>query len=1320
MSLTASIMVRGCCLAAVFLGPLAAASPLDDRITRFNDAANQTPAHVLEILQIGLQENRSAIAFHAVRSWLAETPVDSPPLLHSAAQAAARAGEGQLAIGFYRKLLSNPAVEAGIAAEAVPAAWRLLINHLGDSGAAYQWMSEQGNALRVHGRARQFDSWFLDQARTRGDVTAVCERLTAMNGDGRVDFARHIDSLDWLVGKFESFRFENEAWYPAALKLAEAGRIPESYRARIAWAATVIPYNRALDEARNEERPVDPTFSDAPLAAAARLLRALPNEGALLVAQGWGVEYDHGHSGNCQRRFEIEGERKLAQLFSHLPRMAPERRHELLAFRIAQGRVGFDRAAVRRFIIDNPRTLNSLTSGNVPIIDEAITEEEIRALAPQLSRHIHPEAALIRAHASGARTAPAAIARILSHEAWRFSEPNAVIENVLRSHLFENDTPREELAKLHPNLGSSHEQLQQQTAPEGDSARYLQAFNTLFRDLKTNAPTTPSALALWGQLFKNATSDAALNMLRTLATNPDREQEFLLHRAIANARLNGGGHFAWQANTDLGNHFRHHRIDHEFAADFHNHIRNQLAAQLGSGELSATLFGIWLLAANPADQAHRDFMAEIAKSAAYEKLGRSYEIAASNALLFGHIALTPRHAAAHPLVVSSELLGLGEDAAPNQIEAAFARTLDRAAKSPDAIPVMGLLPVATLEQWSPATLARVLSLFGENAPIGGYPIGQGYDRIIVKLTDHLAAAGEWGRLEPHATSLWLAAGAVDDARSPLALQALVKFTENALAAEQAGNALTLALAGTTGTTGGGLATSPHETFRRQGELLQRFARQAAEQSGIAAVTVDASNPAFPIYRSQAEFISGNLDRAWLLYSENADRLEPVLRDLSVAYLFWLLERNLQEDRNEAAEQLVRELTIWSRQAEGSFSNEQSARLRIAFAELSLRKGNLDTARAWYRQIAAAAAYRGSAVHLEAALGSVRVDRISRNFAAATNELDALMRIDDPAFRLAAQAARAEVLMDQENFAEALREIEAVLRAKPRDPDALILRGKIQYEMRRLVEASEIEVGPSVDETVLVPGEPLKINLRDPSLSVSGLGADIEVEVWTSSGDRERLLLTPFGDSRERLRAEIPTALGAPVPGDRVLQVLGDDEIRFGYSREFRQRMKDLPPDPETVITVASDASLAVSAAGFPPREGERRLSLEELGISTAQATLGARSVRPGNPIYIRLIDPDQSKNPAPDKVFLNLFTSSGDEIRRLELVETGPFTGEFQAIVPPPPPRPPRSPRNPRRDAIPTWRSAPKIIPAGWAMSGNAGKRASSAWTSTTTPRSTA
>jgi tetratricopeptide (TPR) repeat protein len=320
---------------------------------------------------------------------------------------------------------------------------------------------------------------------------------------------------------------------------------------------------------------------------------------------------------------------------------------------------------------------------------------------------------------------------------------------------------------------------------------------------------------------------------------------------------------------------------------------------------------------------------------------------------------------------------------------------------------------------------------------------------------------------------------------------------------------------------------------------------------------------------------------------------------------------VEADRGAPAEALVRELTIWSSAAPGTFSPEQEARLKIAYADLAFRKGALPTARAWYRKVADAAEYNGSEMQLEAALGSVKVDRVSKNFSSALTELDKLMRLRQPEFRLRVHYARAEVLMDQENFQEALGEIEAVLRQQPKHADAMILRGKIHFQMRKLVEASEIELGPSQEDASIVPGMALKINLRDPTLGVSGLGADIEVEVRAKSGDSERVLLFPLGDSKDKFRAELPTALGPPTPGDKTLQVLGEDEIRFGYSKEFRAKMASLPADPATVIGVAADASLDLTAGAFPPREGERKLDIEELGLSSAQGPPSApgRSAR---------------------------------------------------------------------------------------------------------------
>ena len=93
-------------------------------------------------------------------------------------------------------------------------------------------------------------------------------------------------------------------------------------------------------------------------------------------------------------------------------------------------------------------------------------------------------------------------------------------------------------------------------------------------------------------------------------------------------------------------------------------------------------------------------------------------------------------------------------------------------------------------------------------------------------------------------------------------------------------------------------------------------------------------------KSNAEFVLGNLDSAWDLYENNTEAMtSEVLRKLAVEYAFWLLKRNIASEEPKRSENLIKELTIWSRQVAGSFSPEQEARLKIAYADLAFLKLN---------------------------------------------------------------------------------------------------------------------------------------------------------------------------------------------------------------------------------------------------------------------------------------------------------------------------------------------------------------------------------------------
>jgi len=1260
------------CLIAL-LAISAAASPLDDQMAAFKKAQPQDEAAVLRVLSAGIKEGRSAQAFAAVAGWLDTHAVSSDPLLFTAGRSAEYAGEWPVAVALYRQLLEKKTADPRLAGEATPAVYRLLLGPLGQPDAAYLFMRAHGDRLRAFGTARRFDDWFLETAKARNDLPAVCGRLAAIIGGDASGAALHAADLEWVCGRLESFTIADPAWLEAAGKLAAVPNLPVPVKARINWVMAIVPFSKEATALFRANKPIPENLLDKPLQAAKALVAALPFEGSMLVAKGW-MNFMEGDTPTFLRYLASSREAKAATILEALASMPQQQAQAVLAASgCPRGRpvfLLFSAAELRSLVVKAPAVFNTLAAPPVPLADKAtLTIDEAKALAPHLARNPHLDAAVIRAIAAAGSLEFSAIAAALPPELWRFADAKPAVDAAWQA----SGTQVKKLEEAMPLLGRPDpraEQLAKQVAKGASRADRMAAFTTLAQDLLGATPTIRNALALWGQAFANAPEAEAVAMLSTILGNLEGEREVLLRRALA-AMPPVGGH-ALFTQPALGDNFMlnggNQASYRKATAPLVAAVQPILAAQAQTGRLNAILFGLWLHAVNPQDPAARAFMEQLAATPAYAAVDLAFLPVATDHLHFGAAAFTPAMRAVDPAAVSAavsaELLALPADAPPPAVEAALQAVVAKAAAAPRPVAVLGVQKVAALPVWSPPIRSLAFSLFREQAPLAAYPVNAGYPQLIERTCKEFADAKQWQAIESYAAGLWQAAAASADGRGPdLATAALTRLAEAALASGSPSAAMTLARGGLRGPVGRALASSTDRRNDSALGTLRRISGKAGLAIGASEIPVDENDPAYPIFKSAAEFAEGNLDAAWSLAVDHGERLGSVLRKLSPDYVFWLLNRNVSEGRAAAAEELIKEITLWSREVPGLFNPEQEARLKIAYADVSMMRGGLPTARAWYRKVAEAEEFRNTEMHLLAGLGSARVDRVTRNFSAAITELDKLAAIGNPSFGQRIRFARAEVFMDQESFKEALDEIVAVLRQEPKHPDALILQAKIQTSMRKLIEASEIPLGPSQTDTVLVPGEPVKINLRDPTLGVSGVATEIEVEVRAKSGDRELVLLAPLGDSREKLRGELSTVLGAAVPGNKMLEILGSDEIRFGYSPRFRAKMRDLPPDPNTVIGVASDARLGISAGGFPALQGQRRLSIEELGVSSAQAKLGFRSVRPGNPVYVRVFDADQSTTAAPDSVTVSLEASSGDAVRAVTLTETAPFTGVFEAVV---------------------------------------------------------
>lgn len=1250
-------------------------APLDDQIEAFKKAPSQDERMVQQILQSGLKENRSAKAFASVQGWLNANPSESQELLFLAGQSAERAGEWKLAVSFYRKLLKKNGLNANYAAQAAPAVYRILINHLEDSESAYLFMREDGGRLRQYGRARQFDSWFLAKAHEREDLGAIAGRLAAIHGNPGEDPSAYQEHTDLLFEKLERFSViaENAGLIEEMDKLSAAATRSPEIKARWDWILQVLIYSRNAAQLildRKNEAPAE--MFDRPVQAAKALVAVEPYEGTKLVAKGW-AQWNHGDTPTFMRFVHLERERKAQPILDAISRLSPGEAKRLLnaQFQGPRGRTltvatYLSPATVRGLAPKMPEVFNALDAPGAEFWDKEISVEEAKAVAPHITRNPHPSAALVRAYAaSGQKTVAGLVPALMKSERWRFPDSKSAIDLIWNSGVDREEANAAELVKQYEKPGARYDELKKQVAKNANSQNRMAAFNSLRGELLGGNLSTPGLIPLWDELFTNSPDEDKVKMLIALSGDLRGDREYLLRRASGKSSFGKSGKLFWQAYV-YDNHFRYHQGDtRENGGDLIAHLQKLVETQAQAGLLNETIFGLWVHSVERKDQAAQDLMAKLLESQAFAKLDSSYQNAALDRNHFGEFAASWKEDVTSAEYLSQELLDLPEDAQTPAIEAAFNAVLDRIKGASLPVAPIGLQKVAALENWSPPIRSQVLSLFRENAPLGAYPAKQGYEALVKRLAEEAVEKNSRGELEPYAAGLWHAAVSTDDGRRYPGANALALLAESGLENGFASIAATFSRAATRGPMGRAVLSREEFDIPKIASILRGVGGESALAIGAVEIPVDETDPAFPFYKSNAEFVLGNLESSWSLYDKNAESLTgEILQKLAVEYAFFLLEQNTVLDETDRAESLVKELTIWSRQVAGSFTPEQEARLKIAYADLAFLKGALPTSRAWYRKVADAAEYKGSEIELTATLGSVKVDRVSKNFGAAMTELDKLLRLKNPEFRKRVHYARAEVFMDQENYKEALDEVTSVLRKEPKHPDALILRGKIQNEMRKLVEASEIALGPSQDDTVIVPGETVKINLRDPTLSVSGVGADIEVEVWAKSGDRERVMLYQLGDSKENFRAEVPTTLGPPVPNDKTLQILGEDEIRFGYSKRFREKMDDLPPDPDLAITVASDAQLDITAGAFPARKGERKLNIEELGLSTAQAALGTRAVRPGNPVYLRVTDSDASKTANVDELLISLQASSGDEIRKLVLKETGPFTGEFQAIVP--------------------------------------------------------
>lgn len=435
------------------------------------------------------------------------------------------------------------------------------------------------------------------------------------------------------------------------------------------------------------------------------------------------------------------------------------------------------------------------------------------------------------------------------------------------------------------------------------------------------------------------------------------------------------------------------------------------------------------------------------------------------------------------------------------------------------------------------------------------------------------------------------------------------------------------------------------------------------------ISVDRSDPRYPIFAAQTAYLTGNLQHAWELYLSAPAKVMDMFKELDPNFCLWLISRNTEIRNLKQAEELARAMMQWLDSLSKDYDREIQARLMIAYGDIAFARQEYPKARAMYARVVATKDFKNTKARNMAELRIAEVDRLTKNYDSAIARLEKLSRRMDRYLQTESAYQLAIIKYDQKDYVEAARLLTQVFVLEPNHPEGRILQGRVNLQLKKYIAATEINVGLLSSQKIIVPGKPIKIRLNDRNLAVVGKNSQIEVRVWTDSGDEEFMNLVLASDSKTRFEGQLSTILEATKKGDHVLQILGNDKIYYDYSDKFKKANRLAAADPMS-MTVASDATLIVSAGKILSAEEEKKEALQLLAdADRAMSLLGSDptndpSIRPGNPLRIRVIDPDQSTTPQKDTVTVKVTAFSGDKIPTMPLEETATHSGVFEGFVP--------------------------------------------------------
>lgn len=426
------------------------------------------------------------------------------------------------------------------------------------------------------------------------------------------------------------------------------------------------------------------------------------------------------------------------------------------------------------------------------------------------------------------------------------------------------------------------------------------------------------------------------------------------------------------------------------------------------------------------------------------------------------------------------------------------------------------------------------------------------------------------------------------------------------------------------------------------------------------IPVNKNDPAYTVFMASELLKEGNALQAWVQLKPGIGVLSKRWKEFDFDFVLWAIDQMRKNKMYEEAKNLS--MTIWLDEA--SLPPESAANLAILKGDIYRDMKNYPAAKIEYEGLNSNPRYNKTDAGRMAKFRLVSLLILTQDYANARLMLERL--IDS---RTVVEQAEAYYLLgrleyEQKEYQAAGEYLREVFKRVHGHPDARLLEGELKLATKNF-RSAEIIIGEEKLQTTVIPGSALEMKIQDSNLSIVRGGKSIPVIVSTTVGkDSERVELLPSPDDMTLFSGKISTGLGKPTPNNLILEINGNDDVQYIIDPEFQKANK--LEYPAKNLDVKAPAKLYISSKKIISLEEQESISVNESLLAAAGLRSESRSnkiVRPGSPIYIRVVDFDRDISDAKDKVVVDIASSTGDEIRGLELTETEPHSGIFEAIL---------------------------------------------------------